>query len=102
MCLYVYVCVCVCHITLTVTLCYFPLKEQLNKQSAISKIRLEQSVSVNNDMKKQQEAKEEVLRSKNKEKKTNADCHRLFNKDSGSTEPDGTVALWEIQRPKYK
>jgi len=53
-------------------------------------------------MKKQQEAKEEVLRSKNKEKKTNADCHRLFNKDSGSTEPDGTVALWEIQRPKYK
>ena len=63
------VCVCVCHITLTVTLCYFPLKEQLNKQSAISKIRLEQSVSVNNDMKKQQEAKEEVLRSKNKEKK---------------------------------
>ena len=82
-----------CHITSQVTLCYFQPQEQLNKEISIRKAlsrklneseagnnhlqsqisefkkQLEQSASVNIDLKKQLEAKEEVLRSKNEEKK---------------------------------
>ena len=52
-------CVCVCvFVSHNVTSnCYFPLQVELNKVRSIWEIRLEQSVSVKSDMKKEEKRK---------------------------------------------
>ena len=80
---FVFTYVCVYHITLQVTPRYFHLQEQLNKEISRSGNSLQETQWVRCG----QQSPEYH--------------HRRFNKDSGSTEPGGAVAVRENKRRKY-